>query len=84
MERLTPQETKVEAFVLQGLSHAQIAQVLGLSLGAVQRLGWRILCKHGFESKHQLTAVLLWKRIQELEARLGPSVLQDAMNAGMN
>lgn len=71
---LTPQEKRIEAMTVQGMCQKDIATALHLTPGTVKVYLAKIYGKRGVRSMHQLTAMILWARIRELESDRGPSV----------
>jgi DNA-binding CsgD family transcriptional regulator len=75
--QLSPQQKRVEALVLQGLCPKEIANKLGNSVSGTRSQILYVCHKRGASSMHQLTAMMLGRRIRELEARLGTSIAAD-------
>lgn len=54
MEKLTPQEDKVKELMVKGLSNAEIASMLSVSINTVKTHVSRVLRKKGVKNRIQL------------------------------
>lgn len=54
MEKLTPKEDKVQELIIKGLSNAEIASTLSVSINTIKTHVSRILRKNGVKSRVQL------------------------------